>query len=333
MNNKNLMIIAELGINHNGSLKIAKKLVDVAKASGANYVKIQNYIPDLIVTRNTPKAKYQRNHGNNKTMYEMLKKYYFNFDKTTELIKYCKKKKINFLSSPFDEVSFQFLKKKKINLIKVASGEITNYPLLKLIAKYNKKLILSTGMANMREVKNSINFLCKNGQSRNKIYVLHCTSQYPTKLKNVNLKAMITLKNELKLKTGLSDHTQGFEAGICAVFLGAEIIEKHITLNRKMKGPDHSTSMEPSEFRSFVRSLNNSTIIGGSAVKKPTKEEKILSNLVRKRIVAKQHILKNELFSVNNITVKRCNTGIKAEKFFNILNKKAKKNYKPDEPI
>ncbi len=333
MKTKNLIIIAEIGINHNGSLKIAKKLVDVAKDSGANYVKIQNYIPELIVTRNTPKAKYQKNHDSNKTMYEMLKKNHFNFDKTSELIKYCKKKKINFLSSPFDDISFQFLKKKKLKLIKIASGEITNYPMLKLIANYNKKIIISTGMASMKEVKNSIQFLCKNGQSRNKIYVLHCTSQYPTKLKNVNLNAMITLKNELKLKTGLSDHTQGFEAGICAVFLGAEIIEKHITLNKKMKGPDHSTSMEPDEFRSFVSSLKNSTLIGGSAVKKPTKEEKILSNLVRKRIVAKKDILKNELFSLNNITVKRCYTGTRAEKFFNILNKKAKKNYKSDQPI
>ena len=331
--NTNLIVIAEIGINHNGSLKLAKKLVDIAKKAGADYIKIQNYIPELIVSKNTRKANYQKKNDKSNDMLSMLRKYFFNFKKTNKLINYCKKKKIKFLSSPFDDKSFEFLKKNKLNLIKIASGEITNYPLLKLVANYNKKIILSTGMADMKEIKNTIKFLCNNGQSKKKISVLHCTSQYPTKPKDVNLNAMITLKNKLKLKTGLSDHTKGFEAGICAVFLGAEIIEKHITLDKKLEGPDHSTSLEPEEFKTFVKSLRNCRQIGGSSIKKPTKEEKLLSNLVRKRIVAKIKIRKNEQFSLQNITVKRSNSGIKAEKFFQILKKKAKKNYYPDQPI
>ena len=265
---KDLTIIAEIGINHNGSLKLAKKLVEKAKWAGADYIKIQNYIPDLIVTKNTPKAKYQKKDGkHNEKMFSLLKKYQFNFIKTNEIIKYCKKLKIKFLSSPFDKVSLDYLKKKKVGLIKIASGEITNYPLLKDIANYKKEVILSTGMSYLKEVKNSVKFLTNNGLSSKDITILHCTSQYPTKPQDVNLRAMLTLNKELNLDIGLSDHTLGYESAICAVYLGAKIIEKHLTLNKNMMGPDHKTSLEPLEFKEFVTSLRNTKFIAGSSKK------------------------------------------------------------------
>lgn len=331
---RKLIIIAEIGINHNGSLKLAKKLAKKAKISGADYVKIQNYVPNSIVTKSTPKANYQRNKNkNNEKMYSMLKKYHFSFFKTEKFMKYCKKIKIKFLSSPFDETSFSFLKSNKLNLIKIPSGEITNFLLLKAIAKYKKKIILSTGMSNLNEVKNAVKFMSKQGLNKNKITILHCTSQYPTKPKDVNLNAMLTLKKKLNLDVGLSDHTLGFESSICAVYLGAKIIEKHLTLSKKMKGPDHATSLEPGEFKKFVVSLRNTMFVAGSFKKKPSTNEIKLSNLVRKRIVAKKYIAKNDIFSIQNITTKRSKNGVDASKFFNLINKKAKKNYKTDQPI
>ncbi len=331
---RKLIIIAEIGINHNGSLKLAKKLAKEAKNSGADYVKIQNYDPESIVTKSTPKASYQRNPNNyNEKMYTLLKKNHFSFLKTEKFIKYCKKIKIKFLSSPFDEKSFEFLKKNQLNLIKIPSGEITNFLLLKSIAKYKRKIILSTGMSNLVEVKNAVKFLSKHGLSKNKITILHCTSQYPTKPKDVNLNAMLTIKKKLNLDVGLSDHTQGFESSICAVYLGAKIIEKHLTLSKKMEGPDHLTSLEPDEFKKFVVSLRNTMSVAGSSQKKPSANEIKLSNLVRKRIVAKKYIYKNDIFSVQNITTKRSSKGTDASKFFNFINKKAKKNYKIDQPI
>ena len=265
MRKEKINIIAEIGINHNGSLKLAKKLVDCAKNSGADYVKIQNYVPNLIVTKTTPKANYQSDKNKKKEkMFEMLKKYHFNFSKTSQLIKYCKKKNIKFLSSPFDDISFDFLKKKKLNIIKIASGEITNFPLLKSIAQYNKKILLSTGMSNLLEIEKTINFLNKSGLQKKNITILHCTSQYPTKAKDVNLNAMVTLKDKFNLDIGLSDHTLGFEASICAVHQGAKFIEKHLTLDKKMKGPDHQASLEPEEFKNFVKSLRNTPYLASS---------------------------------------------------------------------
>ena len=328
-----LIIIAEIGINHNGSLKLAKKLVKHAKTCGADYVKIQNYIPNMIVTKNTPKANYQKNNNLEEKMFSMLDEYHFSFKKTIELIKFCKKIKIKFLSSPFDELSFEFLKKNKLNLIKVPSGEITNYPLLKLIGKYNKKIILSTGMSYLSEIKKTLKFLIKNGLNKKNISLLHCTSQYPTKPKDVNLRAMLTLKKKFNLDIGLSDHTLGFESSICAVYLGAKVIEKHLTLNKRMKGPDHLTSLEPEEFKKFVISLRNTKFISGSPIKQPTQNEKKLSKLVSKKIVAKKFIKKGELFDPKNITVKRSNKGRDASNYFKTINKKAKKNYRIDEAI
>ncbi len=334
MKNKNkLIIIAEIGINHNGSLKIAKKLVDKAKDSGADFIKIQNYLPGLIVTKNNPKAQYQKNNNQNENMQSMLKKYHFNFSKTSQLLKYCKKKNIKFLSSPFDEVSFNYLKKKRLSLIKIPSGEITNFPLLKVIAKYNKKIILSTGMSKLKEVKNALDFLRRNGLKKNNITILHCTSQYPTKPEDVNLKAMLTLKKEFKVNVGLSDHTLGFESSICAVYLGATVIEKHFTLNKNMEGPDHKSSLEPNEFKNFVQALRNTKFVAGSSKKKPSKEELKLAKLVRKRIVAKKNIFKGQILNVDNITTKRSNKGTDASKFFDFINKKAKKNYRIDQAI
>jgi N,N'-diacetyllegionaminate synthase len=331
---KKLNIIAEIGINHNGSYSIAKKLVDEAQSAGADYVKFQNFIPEELVTTNLPRAKYQLSKiKKNTSMLEMLKKYNFDLKKTQKIIKYCKKKKIKFLSSPFDNVSLNFLIKKKIKLIKIASGEITNFLMLKLIANYNLKIIMSTGMSNIKEVSDAVKFLIKNGFKKNNIILLHCTSEYPAKPRNVNLNAMLSLKKKFRLPYGYSDHTNGYEASICAVCMGATVIEKHLTLDKKLEGPDHKASLTPKEFSQFVKILRNVKIIKGSFIKKPTSDEKKMIKSARKYIVAKKNIKKNDNFTYENITVKRSGKGISAKNFFKILNKKAKKSYYKDEVI
>jgi N,N'-diacetyllegionaminate synthase len=328
------IIIAEVGVNHNGSMFKAKKLINISKQAGADFVKFQCYIPEEIVIKNLPKLDYQKNKNKKESMRQLLNKYYLNFTQLEILKKYSQKKKINFLCSPFGEKSFFFLKKLKLNYIKIASGEITNFPLLKLIAKYNKIIFLSTGMSNLKEVSQALNFLIKEGQSKKKIYLLHCTTQYPTLPEDVNLNAMLTLKKRFKLDVGYSDHTMSYEASICAVSLGAKVIEKHITLDKKMKGPDHKASLEPKEFINFVEKIRNIEKMRGSYSKNPTVKEKKILAFVRKSIVARTRILKGEMFSEKNITTKRANRGLSAINFYKISNvKKAKRNYKIDDII
>jgi N,N'-diacetyllegionaminate synthase len=330
------IVIAEIGVNHNGSIFKAKKLIDIAKKANADFVKFQSYIPDEIVTNDLPKLNYQKNKNKNKkeSMKQLLDKYYLNFNNLKILKNYSKKKKINFLCSPFGEKSFLFIKKLRLNYIKIASGEITNFPLLKLIAKYNKIIFLSTGMSYLNEVSRALNFLIKNGQSKKKIYLLHCTTQYPTLPEDTNLNAMITLKKKFKIAIGYSDHTTGCEASLCAVSLGAKVIEKHLTLDKKMEGPDHKASLEPEEFIKFVKKIRNIEKMRGSYVKTPTAKEKKILPFIRKSIVAKTQISKGELFSEKNITAKRSNGGVSAINFYKISNKKkAKKNFQIDDII
>lgn len=331
---KRRIIIAEIGVNHNGSLKIAKKLIDIAKKSGADFVKFQTYKTENIVRKSTRMAAYQKKNLKKEiTQFEMLKKLELSENSHKNLINYCKKRKISFLSSPFDLESLNLLFRLKIFNIKIASSEITNFFLLKSIAQKAKKIFLSTGMSNMKEISDALNILTKSGVKKKNIIVLHCHSDYPTKLKNVNLLAMLEIKKKFKVDVGYSDHTIGLETGIAAVSLGAKVIEKHITLNRNMRGPDHLASMNPNDFKNFVKSIRNTEVLLGKNIKKATKAEIKIRKLVRKSLVAKKNIIKGEVFSEKNIISKRPENGISSIFFDKVIGKKSKKNFKTDQFI
>ena len=325
-------IIAEAGVNHNGNLKLAYRLIDAAKFAGADYVKFQTGIPELSISKYAKKAKYQiKNTKKKESQLQMVKRITLPLSCFYKLKKYSKKKKINFLSSPFDEISLKYLKKLNMEYIKVASGEIINYQLIKKIAKSKKKIILSTGMSTMKEIGNTLKILKKNGARA--ITLLQCNTEYPTPYEHVNLKAMLTMKNNFKTDVGLSDHSLGIEAPVASVALGAKIIEKHLTLNKKMKGPDHLSSLEPKEFKLMVRSIRNVEKCLGNGKKIPSLSEKPNIKAARKSIVASRNIYKGELFTSNNLTTKRPGDGLSPMLWNKVLGKKAKKNYLKDQKI
>ncbi len=327
-------IIAEIGVNHNGSIKTAKKLIDIAKKCGADAVKFQTFLVDEIVTKYVKKANYQKlNEKKSSTQFEMLSKLEFSNKDFLSLRDYCKKKNIEFMSTPFDIQSAKFLETLSVKKIKIASGEITNLPLLKYLGSLNKNLILSTGMAKFSEVNAALMLLISSGTSKSKITILQCTTDYPASYSDVNLNAMISMKNKLKIKIGYSDHTLGIEVPIAAVALGAQVIEKHITIDKKMKGPDHKSSLEEFEFNQMVKSIRNIETSMGISSKKPSSSESKNLNVIRKFIVASSDIKKGEFFSKNNIGVKRSQGGISPMNFEKILGNKAKKNYKKDQII
>lgn len=327
-------IIAEAGVNHNGSINLAKKLVDHAANAGADAIKFQTFKAVNLVTKKAKKAKYQKETTNKKTsQFSMLKKLELNIDSHKKLISYCKKKNIIFISSPFDKESIDLLSKLGLKIFKIPSGEITNLPYLRHIGKLNKKLILSTGMSNMKEVKNAVKVLITSGTKKKNITVLHANTEYPTPMKDVNLKAMVTLGKELSLDFGYSDHTLGIEVNIAAVALGAKCIEKHFTLDCKMNGPDHKASIEPFQLKEMIKAIRNIEQTLGDGKKKPSHSEKKNIHVVRKSIVAKTKIKKGQLFSINNITTKRPGTGISPMKWDKIIGTKATKDYKEDELI
>mgnify|MGYP001158133886 CR=1 FL=1 len=327
-------IIAEAGVNHNGSLKEAKKLIDCASKAGADYVKFQTFSAEDLATKLAPKASYQKRGSKKKeTQYEMLKKLELKKSDYLLLKKYCKKKKINFLSSPFSIKSFDLLNKIGLKEIKIPSGEIDNYPLLKHIGKYNKKIILSSGISTLEEVSRAVKILNKAGTQKNKITVLHCNSEYPTPFENVNLKAMNTIKYKLGVKVGYSDHTLGYIVPIAAVALGASIIEKHFTLNKKSRGPDHKASLNSLELKEMIKKIKNTEKILGSYIKKPSKGELKNKKVVRKSIVAKTEIKKGDVFSNKNISTKRPAIGLSPKNWSKIVGKKSKYNFRIDQPI
>ena len=331
---KKVIIIAEAGVNHNGSLKFAKKLVDTALEAKADYIKFQTFKAESISKKNFVKANYQKkNSFKSETQFQMLKKLELSENKFLKIISYCKKKKIGFLSSPFDIESFNFLKKYNMKFIKIPSGEITNLPLLTEIGKSNKQLILSTGMANIREIKDALHVLNKSGTKNSKITLLHCNTEYPTPFKDANLKAIKTLRNVFNVNVGYSDHTLGIEASIAAAALGANVIEKHFTLNRNFEGPDHSSSLEPDELSRMIKAIRNIELSMGNGKKVPSSSEKKNIKVARKSIVAKCQILKGELFSIKNLAVKRPFKGISPMRWHKVIGKRAKKKYKPDDFI
>ena len=325
---KKITVIAEAGINHNGSIKKAFQLVDVAKKSNADFVKFQTYKTNNLLMTDAKKAKYQVNQSN-ENQFQMLKKSELSFEEFYRLYQYTKKKKIKFLSAPFDIESAIFLKKIGLRTIKIPSGEITNIPLLEFLAKTNLNLILSTGMSNLHEVDNAVKILKKNNLS-----ILHCNSAYPTPINDLNLKVINFFSNRYKFaKIGFSDHSIGLEAGIVAAAIGARIIEKHFTLNKKLSGPDHKISLDPKQLSLFVKCVNNTSKMLGNYQKKITASEKVNIIPARKSIYASKNIKKGEKFSKLNLTVKRPQNGIKASSWKKIINQKSKYNFKKNQLI
>jgi len=327
-------IIAEAGVNHNGKLELAYKLIDAAKEAGADAVKFQTFTADNSVTKSAKKAGYQNKTTDKKeTQYEMIKKLELNEQQHKKLISYCKNKNIQFLSSPFDFASIELLNKLGINTYKIPSGEIVNLPYLRKIGEYNKRVIISTGMANLGEVESALNVLISSGTKKENITVLHCNTEYPTPIEDVNLKAMLTIRNAFNVKIGYSDHTLGIEVPIAAVAMGASIIEKHFTLNKNMEGPDHKTSLEPEELKAMVRAIRNIERALGNGIKKPSPSELKNKPIARKSIVAAKNIKKGEVFTEENITVKRPGSGISPMRWDEVLGRIARRDFSADELI
>ena len=330
---KNTYIIAEAGVNHNGNLDTALKLCDAAKKSGVDAIKFQTWKTENIVTKSTNLASYQESNISsvNCSQFDMLKELELSYNDFIIIKDYCKKIGIVFLSTPDDRESLVFLTELGIDFIKVGSGEITNIPFLRDIGSTRMPVVLSTGMSNLGEVERAYNILIEAGTP--KISLLHCTTNYPCPMDQVNLTAMVTLRDAFKCKVGYSDHTEGIEIPVAAVALGAEIIEKHFTLDKSMVGPDHKASLNPSELTEMVNSIRNIEKALSDGVKKPNESEKQIEKVIKKKIVASKNISKGEIFSSSNITVKRSDTGISAEFWDLVCGRESKLNYKIDQPI
>ncbi|EJC0919281.1 N-acetylneuraminate synthase [Campylobacter upsaliensis] len=329
---KKVLIIAEAGVNHNGDINLAKKLIEQAAKAGADVVKFQTFKANSCVSVSAKKAKYQlETTAKEESQLEMIKKLELSYETHFELMKHCKKHGIAFLSTPFDLESVEFLRGLDLPYFKIPSGEITNLPYLKAVAKCKKKVLLSTGMANLGEIEAALTILRKNG-TRN-ITLLHCNTEYPTPFEDVNLNALKTLKEAFKLEVGYSDHTEGIVASLGAVALGAVVIEKHFTLDKTMEGPDHRASLEFEELRTLCKGIRELEKALGSGIKKASKSEAKNKIIARKSLVAKREIQKGEKFSEQNLTTKRPGSGISAMRYEEYLGKRALKTYKKDELI
>ena len=328
------IIIAEAGVNHNGDIGMAKKMIDVASAAGADIVKFQSFSADRLVTMDAGKAEYQKKATNaGETQYEMIRSLELTRDNHKELMDYCRLKSIEFLSTPFDLESIDLLVELGLNKFKIPSGEITNLPYLRYIGHFGKPVILSTGMSNLDEIKDAIDILEKAGMSRKNITVLHCCTEYPAPMMDVNLKAMLTIRDTLDISVGYSDHTLGIEVDIAAVALGASIIEKHFTLDRKLPGPDHGASIEPDELERMVLSIRNIEQALGDGIKRPCPGEVKNIPSVRKSLVASCDINSGEKFNKFNVSVKRPGTGISPMRWEEVMGSEAKRNFKQGELI
>lgn len=330
-----VVIIAEAGVNHNGSMEHAFKLIDVAVAAGVDYVKFQTFKTEMSISKDAPKAEYQlESTGDVESQFEMVKKLELSYEQHEELISYCKDKNIQFFSTAFDLVSLQYLKDIGLDLVKIPSGEITNFPYLRLAAKLFKKVILSTGMASIDEVKSVVKIFTDQGVTIENITILHCNTEYPTPMEDVNLLAMLHIQKELKTAVGYSDHTLGIEVPIAAVALGASIIEKHFTLSNNMEGPDHRASLEPQALIDMVKAIRNiEKAISGTGIKEPSASEMKNIKIARKSIVAFKSIKKGELFSEDNLATKRPGSGITPMRWEEVLGQKAIKDFSEDELI
>ena len=332
---KRTLIIAEAGVNHNGDIAKAKALIDKGAEAGVDYVKFQTFKAEKLVTKQAQRASYQdKNTQNNDSQYEMLKKLELSQALHQELMDYCNQKGVKFLSTGFDSESLVFLAQLGVTIAKVPSGEITNLPYLRQAASLFPEVILSTGMATIDEIKDAVKVLIDNGVSKNKITILHCNTEYPTPMEDVNLKAMLHIQRELGLPIGYSDHTLGIEVPIAAVALGATVIEKHFTLDKTLPGPDHKASLEPDELKAMVSAIRNiEKAIGGSGLKEVSKSEEKNKPIVRKSIVAATDIKKGDIFTSETLTVKRPGTGISPMQWDEVIGKEAKRDFQEDELI
>ena len=326
---KKPIIIAEAGVNHNGKIHIAKKLINLAKKSNANYIKFQFYKTENLVTKNAKLAPYQKKNLRLKlSQMKMLKKYELNINQIKILFNYCKRKKIKFLCTPFDIESAKSLIEIGIREFKISSPDIDNYPLLNTLCKVAKKIFLSSGMSSLKDISNTLDFLKKIGFKKNNICVLHCVSDYPAKKDELNLLAIRLIKNKFKIKTGYSDHSLGDLASISAVVLGAEVIEKHITINKQMTGPDHILSMNKKEFMIFVKSLNDINLILGREIKKITNGEKKNYKQIKRSVYLNKNIKKGEIFRLDHFVCKRPRYKTSSINWSKVLEKKTNINFK-----
>lgn len=334
MLSNHVFIIAEAGVNHNGDIALAKRLIDAAASAKADAVKFQTFRAENIVSRFAQKGEYQKKaFSGSESQLEMLKRLELDLNAHKELISYSKEKGIIFSSTPFDLESIELLDKLGLEILKIGSGEITDLPFLRRIGCLGRRLILSTGMADLKEIKAALDVLTEAGTELSNITVLHCNSAYPTPMKDVNLSAMITIRDTFKVKVGYSDHTPGVEVPIAAVALGAQVIEKHLTLDKSMDGPDHHASLDPDELKEMVRAIRNIQDAIGSSVKKPSPSEIKNLDISRKSIVAARDIAKGERLNEDNLTIKRPGNGISPFQWDKIIGRIALRDYSKDELI
>lgn len=346
---KHVLIIAEAGVNHNGSMELAKRLIDAAADAGVDYVKFQTFKAENLVTKDAKQAEYQQRNAQDDSQYAMLKKLELSQEQHYELIDYCKQRGVRFLSTAFDFESVDFLHSLNLGVWKIPSGEITNYPYLKKIAQFGEPVILSTGMSTNEDIDAAIKALCDNGLKREQITLLHCNTEYPTPMLDVNLRAMLSLRDRFRLedkaedaaqsqpqsqpRIGYSDHTPGIEVPIAAVALGAEVIEKHFTLDKTLPGPDHKVSLEPQELKAMVCGIRNIEQALGDGEKHVSESERKNMPIARKSIVAARDIKEGELLTEDNLTTKRPGSGISPMRWNEVVGTKAVRDFKIDELI
>ncbi len=331
---QNTLIIAEVGVNHNGDILLAKQLISEAANAGADIVKFQTFKADLLATKLADKAEYQKKNTDScESQYSMLKRLELTVAQHKELIKHCKDNGVEFLSSAFDEESVRMLASLNQRRFKIPSGEITNLPLLRQIGKLGKPIIMSTGMSNLDEIKEAIYALEMSGANLDKLTLLHCTSQYPAPVKDLNLLAMKTISRELCVSVGYSDHSSGVHIAIAAAALGASIIEKHLTIDVNLEGPDHTASLEPDEFAKMVKGIRAINKALGDGVKRPSQSESENIISVRRSIVAAMPIKQGEIFSYKNLTSKRPATGISPMRIDEFIGKPSPRNFEKDDFI
>jgi len=334
MTNNKVLIIAEAGVNHNGNYDLAMQMVDVAKEAGADVVKFQTAIPELVMSKYAEKATYQKvSTGEGESQLEMAKKIHLPLSAYADLKKYCEKKSIQFLSTPFDLPSVELLFELGQPIFKIPSGEITNLPYLRKIGAYKKQIILSTGMAVLPEIAQAIHVLVEAGTPKENITVLHCTTDYPTPMQDVNLRAMLTIKDELGVKIGYSDHTLGIEIPIAAVAMGATVVEKHFTLNRNMEGPDHAASLEPEDLKAMVTAIRNIEKALGDGTKKPSSSESKNLTVARKSIHLVRDLPRGHILTEKDLIMKRPGDGISPMLLSQVLDKSIKSDLDIDHKL
>lgn len=330
-----VLIIAEAGVNHNGSMEIAKQLVDAAVEAGVDIIKFQTFKAEKLVSKTAKQAEYQKKNigDGNDSQYEMLKKLELSEENHEELIAYCKEKGIRFWSTAFDFESMDYLHSLGLGLWKIPSGEITNYPFIRKVASYGEDVIMSTGMCEMMDIQNAMDVLLRYGIRKEQITLLHCNTQYPTPYQDVNLNAIASIKHEFDIQVGYSDHTSGIEVPIAAVALGAKVIEKHFTIDRNLPGPDHKASLEPHELKAMVSAIRHIEQALGDGIKRVSDSEKANISVARKSIVAACPIKRGELFTEENLTVKRPGTGLSPMLWDKVIGTVAIKDYEEEDFI